>query len=315
MSSNNTQPKFLPTASAHALRQRAETLRQVRQFFAARDFLEVETPLLSRDTVVDRFIEPFAVEAGGTTHWLQTSPEFHMKRLLAAGHERIFQITRAFRREESGAMHNPEFTILEWYRVGDTYESGRELLADFCRDLLECETVASISYAEAFRQYAGVDPFSATIEELHAETSLSAEADRDELLNYLLGVKVEPHLGQHEPTILYDYPASQAALARTSTENPQIAERFELYVRGVELANGYHELLEADVLRERNRKTNEQRRQAGKRLLPEESELLVAMDHGLPACVGVALGIDRLIMLKTGAASISEVIAFPFDRA
>lgn len=319
MSLNRSLDAFLPTASPEAMRLRAEVMSQIRSFFSARDFLEVETPLLSRDTVVDRYIDPFSVKEAapnGETTWLQTSPEFHMKRLLAGGHQRIFQITRAFRREESGERHNPEFTILEWYRTGDTYETGRELLAEFCRELLPCETVVSLTYAAAFQKYAAMDPFAASVDELQkACQNEIASTDRDELLNFLLAEKVEPNLGQVAPTILYDYPASQAALAKQSTADPRVAERFELYIQGVELANGYHELLDAAVLRERNRQTNMHRQQAGKSSLPEESHLLTAMQHGLPACVGVALGVDRLVMLKAGATRIEEVIAFPFDRA
>lgn len=315
-----TDSDFHPTANGEMMRWRAALLKRVREFFESRDFLEVETPLLSHDTVVDRFIEPYAMDEGASdreTLWLQTSPEFAMKRLLAAGEERIFQIAKAFRREEAGSLHNPEFTILEWYRTGDSYRQGRELLADFCRDVVDATQVDSITYRAAMQQFAGVDPFDASVADLVAAGGEQSPAttDRDEALNYLLAMKVEPNLGAGAPVILYDYPASQAALARVRDEDPPVAERFELYWKGIELANGYHELLDPAILRQRNRTTNQQRQAAGQDALPEESRLLAAMDHGLPPCVGVALGIDRLLMVAAGAKSIQHVIAFPIDRA
>ncbi len=322
---------FRATADWQSLRRRAELLNQLRQFFARRDFLEVETPLLSADTVIDRNLDPIPVTLfndprepdGGRTMWLQTSPEFAMKRLLAAGAERIFQVTRAFRGAEVGLHHNPEFTIVEWYRVGDAMASGMDLLADLASELLSAESVARTTYAEAFQRHADIAPHSASVEQLAATANSRGIAipddmpcdDRDEWLNLLHAMLVEPHLGVECPEILYDYPASQAALAQVRNDNPPVAERFELYVNGVELANGYHELLDADVLRKRNRKTNGLRQNDGKPKLPESSRLLDAMDHGMPACVGVALGFDRLVMVATGAKNISEVVAFPIDRA
>ncbi|MCR9119076.1 MAG: EF-P lysine aminoacylase GenX, partial [bacterium] len=209
-----TDSDFHPTANGEMMRWRAALLKRVREFFESRDFLEVETPLLSHDTVVDRFIEPYGVDEAADdreTLWLQTSPEFAMKRLLAAGEERIFQIAKAFRREEAGSLHNPEFTILEWYRTGDSYQQGRELLADFCRDVVDATQVDSITYRAAMQQFAGVDPFDASVADLVAAGGEQSPAttDRDEALNYLLAMKVEPNLGAGAPVILYDYPASQ----------------------------------------------------------------------------------------------------------
>ena len=310
---------------------RAGLLRRVRQFFDERGFLEVETPLLSADTVVDRHLDPLRVTlfddprtpAVGRTLWLQTSPEFGMKRLLAAGATAIYQVTRAFRGGEIGRLHNPEFTMVEWYRCGDDYHAGMTLLAELAEALLARGPVARITYRAAFRQHAGLDPFDATLAELraaaHARSSAAppefAADDRDSWLNLLLTTCVEPQLGQPAPTILYDYPASQAALARIRDGNPPVAERFELYSQGIELANGFHELLDADILRKRNRHNNQERRDDGKFELPEESRLLAAMDHGLPPCTGVALGFDRLVMLAAGATSLAEVLAFPIDIA
>lgn len=329
---NGVRPEldFRPAASWPVLRLRAELLARTRTFFAERDFLEVETPLLSADVVVDRHLDPISVTVPqdarhpevGRQLWLQTSPEFAMKRLLAAGGEAIYQITRAFRAGEAGARHNPEFTIVEWYRRGDSMNEGMQLLSDLAEWLLMRGPAQRISYREAFQRYAGVDPLTSTIEALAATAAKRgltpgasfASAERDEWLNLLLAELVEPHLGHEAPAILYHYPASQAALARTSGE-PSVAERFELYVEGTELANGYHELLDAQVLRQRIAAASQVREADGKPPLPAESRLLAAMEHGLPACSGVALGFDRVVMLAAGAQDIAEVLAFPIDRA
>jgi lysyl-tRNA synthetase class 2 len=322
---------FLPTASVTALETRAAVLRQLRDFFAQRGFLEVETPLLSRDTVVDLHLDPLAVTltadpdrpSAGPRMWLQTSPEFAMKRLLAAGIPRIFQITKAFRADEQGARHNPEFTLVEWYRAGDGLHEGMDLLAALAGELLGASAVDRCSYRDAFQTCLGVDPLTASVEEFALAArnrdvvlprSMSA-ATRDEWLNLLLAECVEPHLGKTRPLILFDYPASQAALARVRDEYPPVAERFELYVHGMELANGYHELLDPSVLMARNRAANAERAARGKCSLPEQSRLLAAMRYGLPACTGVALGLDRVLMAITGAKHIREVLAFPLDRA
>jgi len=329
--STATPDSFGPSANWQTLRLRSQLLAQTRAFFAARNFLEVETPQLSADVVVDRHLDPLRVTLPpdprrpdfGPTYYLQTSPEFGMKRLMAAGGEAIYQIARVFRGGEIGPRHNPEFTMVEWYRRGDTMEQGMWLLSDLAEALLGRGPCERMSYAEAFRRYAGVDPHRATISELTAAgagqgiampESLASD-DRDARLDVLLVELVEPQLGIARPTILYDYPASQAALARVRDDDPPVAERFELYVRGIELANGYHELLDPAVLRRRNAAANQQRMADGKPALPEESRLLAAMDYGLPRCSGVALGFDRLVMIAAGAKSLAEVMAFPIDRA
>jgi lysyl-tRNA synthetase class 2 len=318
------RPAWRPAATPQRLALRAELLRKTRAFFDFRGFCEVETPLLSQDAVVDRALDPFAVQvAPGETRYLQTSPEFCMKRLLAAGAKAIYQTTRAFRREERGALHNPEFTIVEWYRAGDDYAAGMELLSQLCDELLPFGPASRLSYGEAFLEHVGIDPHLAGARQL-AEAAKSAgiaapaslaDDDRDGWLNLLLAERVEARLGVAQPTILYDYPASQAALARIRDDAPPVAERFELYVRGIELANGYHELLDPAVLRERNRAQNAARLLDGKESLPEASRLALAMDRGLPACAGVALGFDRVVMLAAGASSLDEVLAFPWERA
>jgi lysyl-tRNA synthetase class 2 len=325
----NEHDDFRPTASWENLRLRADLLRRLREFFAEHEFLEVETPILSADTVVDRHLDPFLTEmpvgpdAAPRKLWLQTSPEFAMKRLLAAGGEAIYQVIRAFRLGEQGPLHNPEFTMVEWYRTGDGMDEGMKLTSDLCDVLLQRGPAQRVSYAEAFRRHAGVDPHTAGAEELVAAAercgveppaSLSRE-DRDGWLDLLLAERVQPHLGHERPVILYDYPAGQAMLAKVRAEQPAVAERFELYVSGIELANGYHELLDPAELRRRSAEANTQRRADGKSTLPEQSRLLAAMQAGLPAAVGVSLGFDRLVMLAAGAKSLDEVMAFPFDRA
>ncbi|HEV3138090.1 MAG TPA: EF-P lysine aminoacylase EpmA [Pirellulales bacterium] len=324
------QDDFLPTASWANLRLRSELLARTRAFFSSRGFLEVETPLLSADVVVDRYLDPLRVVLPrdprhpeiGRRLWLQTSPEFAMKRLMAAGGDAIYQITRAFRGGEAGERHNPEFTIVEWYRRRDLMGDGMQLLSDLAESLLEMGPAERLSYREAFEMHAGLDPHRATsaeFAELAHNRGLSisdslARGDRDGWLNLLLSHLVEPKLGQTRPTILFDYPPSQAALAQVRGE-PPLAERFELYVRGIELANGYHELVDPGVLRQRNRQANLARVAEGKPPLPEETRLLAAMEAGLPDCTGVALGFDRVVMLAAGAQSLAEVMPFPIDRA
>lgn len=325
-------PDYLPTADWSQLRLRAQLLERARAFFSSRGFLEVETPLLSHDVVVDRHLDPFTTllstdprqPEAGERLYLQTSPEFAMKRLLAAGGEAIYQITRAFRNGgERGRLHNPEFTIVEWYRVGDGLHEGMRLLSDLSEALLARGPAELVSYGDAFERHVGVEPHAASVEALAgAATGYKIAVpdgllqDRDGLLNLLLVELVEPHLGRGRPTILYEYPASQAALARVrQARSTAVAERFELYADGIELANGYHELLDAGVLRVRNARANRQRLADGKPPLREASRLLAAMDAGLPPCTGVALGFDRAVMIAGGASSIDEVVAFPIERA
>jgi len=282
------------------LRFRANWLHRVRQFFDQRDFLEVQTPLLSSDTVVDRYIEPLSVPVtlpGGNrqTWYLQTSPEFAMKRLLARGAQAIYQITPAFRSGERGNQHNIEFTMLEWYRVGDDYQAGMDLLDQFAIELLQRPPARRMTYAAVFKAFAGIDPFA---------SGLSHET-----ANELMAERVEPALRELDSVIVYDWPADQAALANIRTEGDvPVAERFELYVQGLELANGYHELTDAQELRKRNHQTNLLREQDGKRSLPAGSRLLAAMEQGLPPCCGVALGFDRLLMLAGGYDRICQVM-------
>jgi lysyl-tRNA synthetase class 2 len=324
-------------------------LRAVRAFFDARGYIEVDTPLLSSDIVVDAWLEPFVCEwlpeptrwaqPGASPRFLQTSPEFAMKRLLAAGAQAIYQLGKVFRNGECGRRHNPEFTMLEWYRVHDDHFAQMTVVEDLvrtvCRDAAlkprGCtpadfhDSFERLSYDDAFARHAGQPVLHRPLTELHdlarrhrltPPPSLAGD-DRDGWLNWLLAELVEPKLGLDRPMFLWGYPATQAALAQTSrrADGVEIAHRFELYVDGVELCNGYHELRDPDVLRRRIGEQSALRAAAGLRPLPPSSRLLDAMESGLPPCAGVALGFDRLLMLATGAASIDEVIAFPFDRA
>ena len=308
------------------LQQRAELLDRLRTFFRERGFLEIETPLVSNELIPERHIRPVAL-ADGERH-LQASPELHMKRLLCNGIGPIFQVTRSFRGDERGKHHHPEFTIVEWYRPGDDMLAGMDLLSELMQELLSLPSAKRTSYREAFERVLGIDPHTATVEELQSVAlekvpsfdvmlegmSEEDQANRDEWLNLLLDQCVEPTLGKTGPEILYHYPVTQSALAKTVHDDrgQLVAERFELYAGGLELANGYHELTDSEELRERLELVNRQRVAAGSPALPMPEKLLTAMQSpGLPACAGVALGFDRLVMLATGADSIDEVTAFP----
>lgn len=297
------------------LRERANLLRRLRAFFRNRGFLEVETPLVSDEVIPELHIEPLQLKNG---QFLQASPELHMKRLLAEGATAIFQVTHSFRAGERGQLHNPEFTMVEWYRVGDDMDAGIALVDELMQKLLHTPIAKRASYAEAFREHADIDPFATTLDELAALESAPAgfdRANRDEWLNLILAKHVEPQLGRDRPEILYHYPVSQAALAKTmrTTEGYNVAERFELYYRGIELANGYHELADTDEQRRRFEQVNAERVADGRPALPIPEALLVALEQGFPDCTGVALGFDRLAMLATGATTIDEVLAFPAE--
>lgn len=328
---------FFPTASREQLRFRAAMIRRVREFFESRGFLEVETPTLSRDTVVDRYLEPFAVsvndvsDASNRPFYLQTSPEFAMKRMVAAGFDAIFQIGRVFRRGDFGQMHNPEFTMLEWYRTCDDYESGIAFLSELTDAVLNRGKANVVALRQLFAEHIGVNPHTAACDELKnfaqnmgiafPESFGMSEHDREDWVDLIFSECIQPKLGRNEPVIVVDYLASQSQLAKTRTVVDKkdgtfdVSERFELFVDGLELANGYHELLDAGVLRERIRAINALRIADGKPPLPEESRLLDAMRYGLPACCGCAMGLDRLVMAAMQTRKIADVIAFPWDGA
>lgn len=321
--SDGNRTDYQPTAELFILQRRSELLAQVRALFCDHGFDEVETPMLSRDTVIDRYLFPIPVVINDETFWLQTSPEFHMKRLLANGMKAIYQITRAFRNDEKGPYHNLEFTMLEWYRTSWSTDDAITFLGSLVSTILSTEPHRTISYQQAFMAALEIDPLEDSATKLlQCIASLDFQPpedwrnmDRDGWLDLLFTEYVQPTLGLDVPTVLIDYPLSQAALARQNPDNPKVADRFELFFHGLELANGYHELLDVQELRRRNKLINGQREQDGQPQLPMASYLDTAMQSGLPDCCGVALGFDRLVMLATGATDIAEVIAFPFDRA
>jgi lysyl-tRNA synthetase class 2 len=310
------------------LRLRAEILAKIRVFFAEREVLEVETPLLASAPVTDLHLQALSCRYrgpgadGGRDLFLQTSPEFAMKRLLAAGSGPIYQICKAIRDGEAGTMHNPEFTILEWYRPGLDHHALMDEIDEFLSSILGADTGERLTYAEAFERHAGIDPLRASAEQLGSRSRdlLSGEApdlgdDRNGWLDLLLSHAVEPQLGNGRPSFVHDWPADQAALARVRPGDPPLAERFEVYVEGVELANGYYELIDDAEQLQRFESDIEARRLAGLPEPPIDVRLLAALEHGLPECAGVALGVDRLVMLAAGTRNIADVLAFPIDRA
>jgi lysyl-tRNA synthetase class 2 len=316
-----------PSASIPNLLKRAAIMAEIRRFFADRGVLEVETPCMSQATVTDIHLFPFQTRFVGPGHsqgmnlYLMTSPEYHMKRLLAAGCGPVFQLCRSFRNEEMGRHHNPEFTMLEWYRpCYDMYRLINEV--DDCCSRCWSARSGKLSYQQAFQRHLEIDPLSADktqLREAAAKLDLSniadTEEDRDTLLQLLFTMGVEPHIGKDRPTFVYHFPASQASLAQISTEDHRVAERFEVYYKGIELANGFHELTDAREQQQRFEQDNRKRAARGLPQQPIDRNLLDALAAGLPDCSGVALGVDRVVMLALGAESISEVIAFTVDRA
>ena len=322
------QLNWQPTTTIADLKARAEIIAKIRHFFAERNVLEVDTPLLSNATITDPALHSFATTftgpgaARGKTLYLQTSPEFAMKRLLAAGSGAIYQICKAFRNDELGRHHNPEFTMLEWYRPDFDHHDLMDEMDELLQLILNGEPAERLTYQQAFLRYAKLDPHSASLETLQDCAEQAGIAiqqlkltSKDAWLHLLMSHVVEPHLGQEQPTFIYDYPASQAALAQIRASYPPLAERFEVYVKGIELANGFHELSDAAEQHRRFFAELAERKNLNLPEVPIDYNLLAALEHGLPNCAGVALGIDRLVMLACKASSLQEVLSFPLDRA
>ncbi|BFU60210.1 MULTISPECIES: elongation factor P--(R)-beta-lysine ligase [Rodentibacter] len=319
-------PTWQPTASIENLLERAKIIAEIRRFFTDRGLLEVETPVLSEFGVTDLHLSTFNTEFVAPlnelskTLWLSTSPEYHMKRLLAAGSGPIFQISKVFRNEEAGNRHNPEFTMLEWYRPHfDMYRLINEV-DDLLQQVLDCKPAESMSYQFAFQEYVGLDPLSAERKELveaaHKYHFMAKEdEDRDTLLQFLFSEVVEPQIGQDAPVAIYHFPSSQAALAQLSPEDQRVAERFEFYYKGLELANGFHELTDAREQERRFEQDNRQRERVGLPIQDIDKRFLAALQAGIPNTSGVALGVDRLIMIALNASSIKEVISFSIENA
>lgn len=327
-----TGEDWRPSATLATLRRRAQLVQTVRAFFAARRVLEVETPILSQCAVTDVQLASLRVVAsdGRPYGWLQTSPEFAMKRLLAAGSGDIWQLCRVMRADERGRLHDTEFTMLEWYRVGWSMERLIDeiaALADAVCAAADSQThsprpVERLHYAAAFARELGLDPLTAPDAELReAARSLDvapatlAALTRDELLDLLMALAVGPRLGRGRWTFLTHYPATQAALARLDPCDPRVANRFELFAEGIELANGFDELCDAEAQRRRFEADLAERRRRGLPEPPLDERLLAALESGLPDCAGVALGFDRLVMLALGATRLADVVAFGSDRA
>lgn len=299
------------------LEARARLLAACRAFMAARGILEVETPILDRYGNPELHLHSFRAgpDGGdGRQYYLQTSPEFAMKRLLAAGSGPVYQIGKVFRAGETGRLHQPEFTLLEWYRPGmdhlDLMDEVTELLQD-----LELEPAGRSSYAGVFIEHTGLDPHAAETGELAAAARAlglaGAEPERAVLLDFLFSRQVAPALGRERPCLVYDFPACQAALARVRPGPPALAERFELFIDGMEIANGYNELQDYHEQESRFDADNRARRARGLPEVAADPRLLAALAAGLPACAGVAVGLDRLLMTVSGAAAIDDVLAFP----
>ncbi|MBS0288236.1 MAG: EF-P lysine aminoacylase GenX [Proteobacteria bacterium] len=307
-------------ATLETLRERANFLQAIRHFFEKRNVWEVDTPLLCQSTVTAPHLQSFALG----DRFLQTSPEYAMKRLLAMGADAIYYLGKVFRQEEVGSRHNPEFTMLEWYRVDWTHWQLIEEVDALFQALLGTPRAKIYSYHELFFTYFDINPHLIDINTLQTIAlnqgwvDALPDMDKDAWLDLLMSHGIEPHLGKREPTVVVDFPASQASLAKTRRiENAtyHVAERFEFYYQGVELANGYHELADANELRARFNEDNHKRKTLGLNTIPIDEALLAALKAGLPPCSGVALGVDRLFMLKTGKKHIKEVLAFDWQRA
>ena len=323
-----TPDNWRPTASLQALRERAQLYTAIRQFFAERDVLEVDTPVLSHGTVTDVFIDGFSTnfaysDSGhNETLYLQTSPEFALKRLLASYQTSIYQLSKAFRHEGFGRLHNPEFTMLEWYRVGLDHHALMDEISDLLKALIGAQQTERMTYQQAFQKHLNLDPLSDSTQRIaevfnDCKIDLSDEypIDHDGMLQLLFSYEIEPRIGQQYPCFIYDYPASQSSLAKINRDDPRVADRFELYFKGTELANGFHELQDAAEQRKRFEHDNRFRRTFRFEEKPLDERFLASLEAGLPDCAGVAMGIDRILMLKHGYTHIEQVLAFPVNRA
>ncbi len=318
--------QWQPTASIEHIKARTNLYNNIRNFFQNRNIIEVQTPILSQHTVTDVFIESFKTTyiAGNKSqeYFLQTSPEYHMKRLLAAGSGSIFQITPAFRNHgEFGAEHNPEFNLLEWYHVGFNHHDLMQEVSDLLQNILNCKPADKISYQQLFEKYFNINPHTCSVDSLikiaqtqnlNIETS---DINKDDWLNLLLTHVIEPELGREAPVFIYDYPKSQAALAKIRNDDIPVAERFEIYINGQELGNGFHEL--TDAKQQESRFHNDQQtRLINQQDVPSvDKQFIESLNHGLPDCAGIAIGLDRLLMLQLKQANIRDILAFSWDIA
>lgn len=319
--------RYQPTCDVNTLRARAKMYAQIRQFFAERDVLEVETPVLSQAGVTDVHLASVQalrhIQGSAQTHYLQTSPEFAMKRLLASGSGPIYQICKVFRDDEHGRKHNSEFTMLEWYRPGFSLKDLMFEVADLLNVVLKQRfgevRPTILSYKHAFMDRLDLNPLQATVQELkdccrRVGLSLDLGDERLGYIDLLFSHFVEPSLGFDTPVFLTDFPPEMASLAKTRVDDDGelVAARFELYIEGLELANAYDELIDADVLRSRFEADNAERERLGLHIMPIDEYLLAALPH-MSECAGIALGIDRLLMTATEQLRLDKVITFPAD--
>jgi len=317
-----------PTANLKALKLRAELYALIRRFFAERGVLEVETPILSQSGITDPNIESFQLQfvgpkaGGGGQRWLRTSPEYPLKRMLAAGVGDCYELGRVFRNGEAGRRHNPEFTMLEWYRIGSTHHQLMDETAVLVKDALHLAgrraTVRDVSFRQLYHDSFGFDPLTVSEGELRGPLVVfdidPTGLTRDDWLDLLMTHLIQPAIPANRILIVYDYPASQCALAKIRPGDVPVAERFEVFVGSLELANGYHELTDAAEQRERFGRDLGVRQKRASVQPPVDERLLAALPK-LPECAGVALGVDRLLMAMLGSDRIADVLAFPFDRA
>jgi lysyl-tRNA synthetase class 2 len=321
-----------PTATRARLQLRAALLGRTRAFFAARQVLEVDTPALVNAAVTDVHIHSVSVDVTGGVPvagvtppelFLHTSPEYAMKRLLAAGVGDIYQICHVARGFEQSRVHNTEFTLVEWYRLDFDLTRLMDEVEALVRELCASHPATArpaerLTYREAFTRHTGLDPLAATLPQLQGVVEPLGYRDaatRDELLDLIMGALIGPRLGHEALTFIHGYPASQAALARLDAADPRFAQRFELYMGGLELANGFHELASADEQRARFAQDLRARARSGLPVQRLDERLLAALEHGLPECAGVAVGFDRVVMLAAGAAHIRDVLPFPTETA
>ena len=321
--------EWRPSAAIDNIRHRAKSYAQIRAFFAARGVLEVDTPIMSHAAVTDPHLASVSAyfqtlgSSQTQTCYLQTSPEYAMKRLLAAGLPSMYQLCKVFRNGEVGRYHNPEFTLLEWYRLDFDEHKLMDEVDALIQVLLGTLPAERIAYEDIFLQLLHVNPHEATVATLkeiaHAQgiegDVLYQETDKDLWLELLMSHVIEKRIGRVCPLFIYDFPASQAALAKINPERPEIASRFELYYQGIELANGFYELSHAEEQARRFAGDLQKRQRLGLPAVPQDYRLLAALQAGLPECAGVALGVDRVLMIATGATHLDEVIAFPFAVA
>ncbi|KTD79357.1 elongation factor P--(R)-beta-lysine ligase [Legionella waltersii] len=317
----NFEQSWRPSAEIEVLKHRSAIITKIRDFFVQRHYLEVETPIMARYGVTDVYLSNIQAFFRKEAYQLQTSPEYHMKRLLAAGSGPIFQLARVFRDDELGRWHNPEFTLLEWYQLDIDHHELMDEMDLFLQTILKSEPLIRKTYEQAFIESCSIDPFTASIEQLKSvlkkyeldKVLPAEEMDIDQYLFLLMSHVVEPFLAyEGAPVAVYDFPESQAALAQV---HKGVAHRFEVYFKGVELANGFHEL--TDVQAQANRFARDQKSRIEKGLLEVDADryLLDALEFGMPSCSGVALGIDRLLALALNKDSIKDVISFDFSRA